>query len=74
MLGVTRPRLVHFDHAGFPSRNFDAVGEFWWKKTVWLLLVQMRQLEVEEVDLPLPDEKGCELAWKREGVLERGLL
>jgi hypothetical protein len=65
---------VHFNHAGFLSRNFDIVGEFWWKKTVWPLSVQMRQLGVEEVDLPLPDEKGCVLAWKQEGGLERGLL
>jgi len=64
---------VHFDHIGFLSRNLGSVEEFWWKKTVWPLLVQTRQLEVEE-DLPLPDGKGCELAWKQEGDLEKGLL
>jgi len=26
----------------------------------------MRQLEEKEEDLPLPDEKGCEVEWKRE--------
>ena len=64
---------MHFDHAGFPSRSLGGVGEFWWKKMVWPLSVQMRQLEVE-VDLPLPDRKGCELAWKQEDSLEKGLL
>jgi len=51
-----------------------AVGESWCVKTVWPFSVQMRQLELEEGDLPLPDKKGCEFDWKREGGLNEGLL
>jgi hypothetical protein len=40
-------------------------------KTAWPFSTQRRQLELELEDLPLPDEKGCELGWKREGDLSK---
>ena len=64
--GMTRLQLVHFDHVGFLSRNLRGVGESRWRKMVCPFSPQMRQLEEEEEDLPLPDKKGCEVKLERE--------